>query len=85
MTETFTTQDLIAELQQHVQTAKPRRTNEKGETCGVTHQEWAEAQGFSDTTARRQLKKLVEQGKYEREWTISQDGIRSWVYYSHLK
>ena len=85
MTDTFTTQDLIEELQQHVQTAKPRRTTEKGEACGVTHYELAEAQGFSETTARKRLKKLVTDGVLEREWTISQDGIRSWVYYSHFK
>ena len=75
MTDTFTTQDLIAELQQHAQTAAPRREG------GLTVAEWAEAQGLSDTAARIQLKKLMTEGILEREWSISHSGIRQFVYY----
>ena len=75
MTDTFTTQDLIAELQQHAQTAAPRREG------GVTVAEWAEAQGISDTAARKQLNKLIKEGILEREWTISQNGTRMFVFY----
>ena len=75
MAETFTTQDLIAELQQHVVTYATRCEG------GVTIMEWAAARGISDTAARNQLKKLIARGILEREWTISRDGIRCWVYY----
>ena len=73
--ETFTTQDLIAELQQYQQTASPRREG------GVTVIEWSEAQGVSDTAARNQLKKLVTEGILEREWNVCADGQRRFVYY----
>ena len=73
MTDTFTTEDLIAELQEYTQTAAPRREG------GVTIAEWSEAQGVSDTAARNQLKKLVIRGILERVWTL--DGNRMWVYY----
>ena len=79
--ESFTTQDLIAELQQYQQIAAPRRTTEKGEACGVTIAELAEEHGISDTAARNQLKKLVTKGILEREWTLCPDGQRRWVYY----
>ena len=72
--ETFTTQDLIEELQQHQQTYAVRREG------GVTIMEWAVAQGISDTAARKQLKKLMVQGILEREWTLDA-GVRFWVYY----
>ena len=72
--ETFTTQDLIAELQQHVVTCAPRREG------GVTIMEWAAARGISDTAARNQLKKLIARGILKREWTLD-SGIRMWVYY----
>ena len=72
--ETFTTQDLIAELQQHVVTYATRREG------GVTIMEWAEAQKISDTAARNQLKKLIARGILEREWTVDA-GVRFWVYY----
>ena len=75
MPETFTTQDLITELQQHIQIYAPRREG------GITIMEWAEAQEISDTAARNQLKKLIARGILEREWAITQDGIRMWVYY----
>jgi predicted transcriptional regulator len=73
--ESFTTQDLIEELQQYQQTATPRREG------GVTIDEWAEAQDISDTAARKQLEKLMKQGVIEREWSVCPDGIRRWVYY----
>jgi predicted transcriptional regulator len=75
--ESFTTQDLIEELQQYQQTATPRREG------GVTIIEWAEAQNpsISDTASRKQLKKLMDQGIIEREWSVCPDGIRRWVYY----
>ena len=79
--ESFTTQDLIEELQQYHQSAVPRRTTEKGEPCGVTTQELAEAEEYSETAARKYLKKLMAKGVLEREWTISQNGVRSFVYY----
>ncbi len=79
--ETFTKQDLINELQQYHQTAVPRRTTEKGEQCGVTTQELAEAQEFSETAARNHLKKLEAKGILEREWTLD-GGCRMYVYYT---
>ena len=72
--ENFTTADLIAELQQYHLTAVPRREG------GVTIIEWAQAQGISDTAARKQLKKLVAKGVLEREWTLD-GGNRMFVYY----
>ena len=75
MTDTFTTQDLITELQQYQQIAAPRREG------GVTTQEWAESQPVSDTAARKQLQKLVARGILEREWNLCPDGQRRWVYY----
>ncbi len=72
--ESFTTEDLIAELQQYHQTAVPRREG------GVTIAEWAEAQEFSETAARKQFKKLMAKGILEREWTLD-GGNRMYVYY----
>ena len=72
--ESFTTQDLIAELQQYHLTAAPRRDG------GVTIIEWAQAQGISDTAARKQLRKLMDEGVLEREWTLD-GGNRMYVYY----
>jgi len=72
--ETFTTQDLIEELQQHQLTAVPRREG------GVTINEWAQAQGVSETAARKQLNKLMTKGVLEREWTLD-CGNRMFVYY----
>ena len=74
MTDTFTTQDLIEELQQYQQPTPPRREG------GVTIREWEEAQGISDTAARNQLKKLIDEGILERVWTLD-GGSRLWVYY----
>ncbi len=78
--ESFTTEDLIAELQQYHQTAVPRRTTEKGETCGITIAEWAEKQEYSETAARKYLNKLMTKGILEREWTLD-GGNRMYVYY----
>lgn len=72
--ETLTTEDLIAELQEYQLTAAPRREG------GVTIAEWAEAQGVSETAARKQLRKLVTKGILEREWTLD-GGNRMFVYY----
>lgn len=72
--EEFTTQDLIAELQQYHRTAAPRRPG------GVTIDEWSEAQDISDTMARKQLQKLLKRGILERVWTLD-NGSRFWVYY----
>ena len=72
--ESFTTQDLIAELQQYHLAAAPRREG------GVTIIEWAQAQGISDTAARKQLRKLMDEGVLEREWTLD-GGNRMFVYY----
>lgn len=73
--ESFTTQDLINELQQYAQATTTRREG------GITHDEWAEAQKISDTAARKQLKKLGDRGILEREWTLCPDGRRRFVYY----
>ena len=73
--ESFTTQDLINELQQYAQTATARREG------GITHDEWAEEQRISDTAARKQLKKFRDEGILEREWTLCADGLRRFVYY----
>ena len=78
MTDTFTTEDLIAELQEYTLTAAPRREG------GVTIAEWSEAQGVSDTAARKQLQKLMAEGVLEREWTLD-GGSRMWVYYRFVK
>ena len=73
--ESFTTQDLIAELQEYSPRIGPRREG------GVTTAEWSEAQGgISDVAAGRQLKKLVANGILEREWAVI-DGRKWWVYY----
>ncbi len=72
--ETFTTQDLIEELQQHQLTAVPRREG------GVTIIEWAQAQEVSETAARKQFRKLMNKGILEREWTLD-CGNRMFVYY----
>ena len=72
--ETFTTQDLIAELQEYQLTAVPRREG------GVTIAEWSEAQEVSETASRKQLWKLVTKGILEREWTLD-GGNRMYVYY----
>jgi Fic family protein len=77
----FTTEDLIAELQQYQQPAPPRRTTAKGEACGVTIREWEEKQGVSDTSARKDLNKLVSRGILEKVWTLCPDGQRRFVYY----
>ncbi len=80
MTDTFTTADLIAELQQYHRTYVPRRTTEKGEKCGVTILEWSEERGVSDTAARNQLRKFIAKGILERVWTLD-GGDRMYVYY----
>ena len=72
--ETFTTQDLIAELQEYQQTAVPRREG------GVTIAEWSEAQEVSETASRKQLRSLMTKGVLEREWTLD-GGNRMYVYY----
>lgn len=73
--ETFTTADLIAELQAHQQPAVERREG------GITILEWAKAQGVSDTSARNQLTKMLDSGILFREWALCDDGFRRWVYY----
>ena len=78
--ESFTTQDLIAELQQYQQTYAPRRTTEKGEACGVTTIEYAAELGISETAARKRLNKLMAKGILEREWILD-GGSRTIVYY----
>ena len=75
MAETFTTQDLIAELLAEDPKITKRREG------GVTHQEWAIAKGVSDTAGRNQLKKKMAAGKMTREWEMCNDGQRRFVYY----
>ena len=77
--ESFTTQDLIEELQQYQQAAAPRREG------GVTCDEWAEEQQVSNTAARNHLKKFVAQGILERERCLCPDGQRRFVYYRFEK
>jgi predicted transcriptional regulator len=72
--ESFTTQDLIAELQKF---CKPAATRRPG---GITVDEWAKEQGCSDETAGKQLRGLMDQGILEREWSVCEDG-RRYVYY----
>ena len=75
MEETYTTQDLINELQAHQQPIVERQEG------GITHQEWAIEQGVSDTAGRNQLKKMMAEGKLFREWQMCGDGNRRYVYY----
>jgi predicted transcriptional regulator len=69
--ETFTTQDLIEELQNHLPTTPIRKEGE-----GITVQ-----QGIAEPTARRQLTRLVEQGILTREKCKCADGEIRFVYY----
>ena len=75
MEETYTTQDLINELQAHQQPIIERQEG------GITHQEWADAQGISDTAGRSQLKKMMAEGLLTRELQMCNDGNRRYVYY----
>jgi uncharacterized phage protein gp47/JayE len=73
--EEFTTEDLVRELQAHQQPIIERQEG------GITHQEWAIAQGVSDTAGRNQLKKMMAEGLLTREWQMCGDGNRRYVYY----
>jgi predicted transcriptional regulator len=74
--ETFTTQDLIEELQNYLPTTPIRKEGE-----GITVQEWQDEQGIAEPTARRQLTRLVEQGVLTREKCKCADGEIRFVYY----
>ncbi len=73
--EKYTTQDLIAELQEYQKPIPPRREG------GVTVREWAAAQGNSYANAARQLKDMIDKGLLEREWAISHNGKPMFIYY----
>ena len=73
--ETFTTQDLIAELQEYQQPIPDRREG------GVTLTEWAKAQNISVRLAQKQLDEFVEQGKLIKEYARTSPQGRGFVYY----
>ena len=73
--ETFTTQDLIAELQEYHQPIADRHPG------GVTAYEWAEAQNISIKLARRQLKKLAADGVLVEEHCRLAPRSMGYVYY----
>ena len=72
--ETFTDQDLIAELQKFDPPIEMR-------DGGVTQQEWAEAQGIDPSTACEQLRIFVKDGKLHRIKQRCVDGLVRYVYY----
>ena len=76
--ETFTTQDLIQELQGYYKATSTRREG------GITVHEWMAAQNISDRTARDQLNKMVEDGILTREWCYLKKSSCGWVYYKKL-
>ena len=73
--ESFTTQDLIEELQQFHPPIPDRREG------GITRDEWAEAQNISYEEAKKQLEGLVSDGVLVCEY--SRLGLKSmgYVYY----
>jgi predicted transcriptional regulator len=73
--DTFTTQDLIDELQAY---HKPTAERREG---GVSAAEWAEAQNISTKTARKELKKMMDDGLLVREKTWLAPRAIGWVYY----
>ena len=72
--ETFTDQDLIAELQQY----EPPVENRTG---GVTQKEWSVVQNIDVWAASRQLNKFLEEGKVIRKHQRCEDGRIRNVYY----
>ena len=74
MTETFTDQDLIAELQQYEPPVEIR-------TGGVTQKEWSEAQNIDVWAASRQLNKFLDEGKVILKRQRCEDGRIRNVYY----
>ena len=74
--ETFTDQDLIAELQAHHPPVKQREPG-----FGVTAQEWAKAQGIHQRQGWEQLDKMLDDGTLDRERMRCEDGRIRWVYF----
>ena len=72
--ESFTTQDLIAELQAFHQPLAERREG------GVTAGEYARAQGYTRKTARKRLNAMVDEGLLMKEQCKIPSG-RECVYY----
>ncbi len=72
--ETFTDQDLIAELQQY----QPPVENRTG---GITQEEWSKAQNVDIWRASRQLNKFLEEGKVIVKRQRCEDGRIRNVYY----
>ena len=73
--ESFTTQDLIAELQEY---NPPRAVRREG---GLTVVDWAEAQNISTRQALVELDKLVDDGALVKEWSWIKKHSVGWVYY----
>jgi len=71
MTESFTTEDLIAELQAYL--------SEDRDPGGVTTREFAKAEGVSNQTASARLNSLLGTKLERRKFRV--DGRRCWVYY----
>ena len=72
--ETFTDQDLIAELQQYQPPVETR-------TGGFTQAEWAKAQNVAVYVASEQLRAFVEEGKLRMVRQRCEDGRVRNVYY----
>ena len=73
--ESFTTEDLIAELQEYYQPVPDRREG------GVTRQEFAEAQNISIKMAGKLLEDLVTRGILVRETNRLGPSAKGYVYY----
>ncbi len=72
--ETFTDQDLIAELQQY----HPPIENRTG---GFTQREWAEAQNLSISVANIKVKEMLKEGVIIEKRQRCEDGHIRFVYY----
>ena len=72
--ETFTDQDLIAELQKYDPPVEMR-------TGGFTQQDWADAQNISISVACDRLSKKVKAGILINKRQRCEDGIVRLVYY----
>lgn len=75
MGDSFTTEDLIAELQAYHQPMQDRRPG------GVTRQEFADEQNCSTKHAKKMLEELVEQGILMVEFSRLAPNAQGYVYY----
>lgn len=77
MSETFTTADLIAELQALYPPIKDRPPG-----YGITAKEWQESQNLKYVRqANEQLEKMRQDGVLDRDKMRCEDGRARWVYY----